>query len=90
MIRRIALRALPRALEHARLYGLHDTVLGQALAVDALRVDFDAPTCLREFGAAWPAGSPAALSYRRCVAQGLFYGLDQTPGRTPAAIAACA
>ena len=90
VITRIALRALPRALEPARLYGLHETVRGEPLVVDALRVDFDVQAYLREFDALWPAGSPAAISYRRRLAHGPAYGPDQALGRTPAATAACA
>ena len=90
VITRIALRALPRALEPARLYGLHETVRGEPLVVDALRVDFDVQAYLREFDAMWPAGSPAAVSYRRRLLRGPAYGLDQALGRAPAAATACA
>jgi hypothetical protein len=90
VITRIALRALPRSLEPARLYGLHETVRGQSLVVDALRVDFDALAYLREFDAVWPAGSPAAVSYRQRIAHGPSYAPDQALGRAPAAAIACA
>jgi hypothetical protein len=84
VITRIALRALPRALEPARLYGLHESVRGQALAVDALRVDFDAAAFLAEFDTHWAAGSAAAISYRQRIARGPAYSLDQALGRTAA------
>jgi hypothetical protein len=87
VVTRIATRALPRALEPLRLYGLNDVVRGAPLVVDALRVDFDLPAWLARFDAIWPAGSPAEVSYRRRMTAGPDFTLDRALGR---AVAACA
>ena len=87
VITRIATRALPRALEPLRLYGLHDWVRGGPCIVDALKVDFDAGAWLACFDALWPAGTPAAVSYRRRIAEGPDFAIDHALGR---ALAVCA
>jgi hypothetical protein len=86
VITRIATRALPRALETARLYGLNDWIGQRACFVDALRVDFDLAAWLRRFDAMWPAGSPAAVSYRTRVVAGPDFAIDHALGR---AVATC-
>jgi hypothetical protein len=84
VITRIAARALPRALEPLRLYGLHDTVGGRGLVVDAMRIDFDLAAWLARFDAIWPPGSPAAVSYRQRLASGPVYTVAQALGQAPA------
>lgn len=84
VITRIAARALPRALEPLRLYGLHDTVGGRGLVVDALRIDFDIAAWLDRFDAIWPAGSPAAVSYRQRLAAGPGFTIAQALGHAAA------
>jgi hypothetical protein len=84
VITRIAARALPRALEPLRLYGLHDTVGGAGLVVDALRVDFDTAAWLERFDAIWPVGSPAAVSYRQRLAAGPGFTIAQALGHADA------
>jgi hypothetical protein len=88
VITRIAARALPRALEPLRLYGLHDWIGGAACVVDALRIEFDAAAWIERFDALWPAGSPAAVSYRRRIAAGPDYAIDHALGRAAAVCAA--
>lgn len=83
VITRIAVRALPAALDAHRLYGLHE----RGVWIDALRVDFDAVAWLATFDALWPTGSPAAVSYRARLAQGPAYAIEQALGRAP--ITAC-
>jgi hypothetical protein len=53
--------------------------------VDALRVDFDLPAWLARFDALWPAGSPAAVSYRRRIVDGPPFSIDAALGRVAAA-----
>ena len=84
VITRIATRALPRALEPARLYGLNDWIGQRACFVDALRVEFDLAAWLRRFDAMWPAGSPASVSYRARIVAGPDYAIDHALGRAPA------
>ncbi len=88
VITRIATRALPRALEPLRLYGLHDWIRGAPCIVDALKVDFDAAAWLTRFDALWPAGTPAAVSYRRRIADGPEFAIDHALGRAASACAA--
>jgi hypothetical protein len=84
VITRIATRALPRALEGERLYGLHE----RGVWIDALKLAFDASAWLQRFDAMWPAGSAAARSYRARLAQGPAYGIDAALGRASARCAA--
>jgi hypothetical protein len=88
VITRIATRALPRALEPLRLYGLHDRIRGRSCVVDALKIEFDAEAWTRRFDALWPAGTPAALSYRRRIVAGPDYTIDHALGRAAAICAA--
>jgi hypothetical protein len=81
VITRIGTRALPAALAAQRLYGLHL----RGVWVDALRVDFDLPAWLARFDALWPAGSPAAVSYRRRIVDGPPFSIDAALGRLAAA-----
>lgn len=84
VITRIAARALPRALEPLRLYGLQDAIGGRGLVVDALRIDFDIAAWLDRFDTIWPAGSPAAVSYRQRLAAGPEFAIAQALGHTDA------
>jgi len=88
VITRIATRALPRALEPLRLYGLHDWVRGGPSVVDALKVEFDIDAWLESFDALWPPGTPAAIAYRRRLASGPDYSVDHALGRAAAGCAA--
>ncbi len=88
VITRIAARALPRALEPLRLYGLNDWIGQRACVVDALRIEFDLGAWLRRFDAMWPAGSPAAVSYRARMVAGPDYAIDHALGRSPVSCAA--
>ncbi|HYS51214.1 MAG TPA: hypothetical protein VEM33_05005, partial [Burkholderiales bacterium] len=55
------------------LYGAR---LGAAV-VEAVPVRYDHEAWLAEFDRAWPAGSPAALSYRKRIASGPGYEVEQ-------------
>ncbi len=81
VITRIAIRALPSALESLRLYGLNDWIGGRPCIVDALKVEFDLAAWLRRFDALWPPGSPAAVSYRLRITAGADFTIDQALGR---------
>ncbi|MGH8618470.1 MAG: hypothetical protein ACREUW_12335 [Burkholderiales bacterium] len=65
---RIAHTPAPDALYRATLDGV---------AVEALPLHYDAPTFLRGFDRQWPAGSPAALSYRERIVRGPAYAIAQ-------------
>ncbi len=80
LITRIATRALPAALEPARRYGLHE----RGVWVDAIDVGFDAARWLMRFDALWPAGSPAAVSYRQRLTHGPAFTVAAALGRAPA------
>jgi hypothetical protein len=84
VITRISTRALPRALEPVRLYGLNDWIGHRACFVDALRVEFELADWLRRFDATWPAGSPAAVSYRKRIVAGPDHAIDHALGRATA------
>ena len=77
LLTRVSVRPLPRALEDARAFGLHE----RGVWVDALRIRFDAARWLECFDALWPAGSPAAVSYRSRIAAGPPFSVDQALGR---------
>jgi hypothetical protein len=74
---RIAVQPLPAALERLRLYGLHE----RGVWIDALRIDFDHATFVRQFDAVWPLDSAAALSYRHRILHGPAYAIEQALGR---------
>jgi len=84
VLTRVATRAVPARLEPQRLYGLHE----RGVWIDALAVPFDASAWLARFDALWPAGSDAALSYRRRLAQGPAFTIDAALGRAAAHCAA--
>jgi len=81
VITRIATRALPPALEPLRLYGLNDWIGERPCVVDALKVEFDLDAWLRRFDAMWPAGSAAAVSYRRRIVAGPAFAVAHALGR---------
>jgi hypothetical protein len=80
VITRLSVHALPDALGPARLYGLNL----RGVWIDALRVDFDLAGWLARFDRIWPAGSPAALSYRARLVDGPAFSIDAALGRAPA------
>lgn len=69
IVTRIAVRPSP----HAALYGTRT----DHCHVDALPVHYDRQRWLDEFGANWPAGSPAHTSYFRRMTHGPDYRLDE-------------
>jgi hypothetical protein len=77
LLTRISTKALPRALEAARAFGLYE----RGVWVDALRVRFDLGRWLQRFDALWPAGSPAAVSYRSRIVDGPDFTVDHALGR---------
>jgi hypothetical protein len=77
LLTRIATRPLPRALEDARAFGLHE----RGVWIDALRIRFDVDRWLECFDAIWPASSPAAVSYRRRIVAGPPFSVDHALGR---------
>ncbi len=83
VLTRISTRAAPRALERLRLYGLAE----ERCFVDALKIEFDLAAWLARFDAIWPAGSPAAISYRRRIVEGPAFTIAAALGRAP--VAAC-
>jgi hypothetical protein len=60
-----------------RAFGLHE----RGVWIDALRIRFDAARWLDRFDALWPAGSPAAVSYRDRIARGPQFTIDHALGR---------
>ena len=68
----LATRIAGRPSAHA-LYGAR---LGAAV-VEAVPLRYDHEAWLAEFDRAWPAGSPAALSYRKRIASGPGYEVEQ-------------
>jgi hypothetical protein len=62
----------------AGLGALYGTVVG-GVHVDALPIAYDHAAWLKHFDAAWPAQSPAALSYRKRIVEGPRYELAQAP-----------
>jgi hypothetical protein len=81
VITRIATRALPAALESQRLYGAQ----AHGVWIDALKVEFDLAAWLARFDAMWPAGSPAAVSYRERITRGPSFTVAAALGRASAA-----
>lgn len=57
-------------LYRAQVAGVH---------VEALAIDYDHAAWLAHFDAHWPADSPAAVSYRRRIAEGPGYALARAP-----------
>ena len=55
---------------------LYGTRIG-AVHVEAIPVRHDHEAWLAEFDRVWPAGSPASLSYRKRIASGPAYGMEQ-------------
>jgi hypothetical protein len=82
---RLSALPLPRAIAGARLYGTRSAGIG----IDALRVDFDVRAWLRRFDAIWPAGSPAAQSYRRRIVAGPAFTVAEALG-SPVSVGVCA
>ncbi len=83
VITRIATRAMPRATEAQRLYGLYE----RGVWIDAIALPFDAAAWLQQFDRLWPAGSAAALSYRARLAQGPAFDINAALGRASASCA---
>ena len=67
---------ITRISTHARGDALYGEWLGPVY-VDALAVRYDHDRWLAHFDALWPAGSPAAVSYRRRIVDGPAYEPDQ-------------
>jgi hypothetical protein len=57
---------------------LHD----RGVWIDALKVEFDLPAWLARFDSIWPAGSAAAVSYRRRMLGETAYTIDHALGRS--------
>lgn len=70
---RIGTRPAPAGLRV--LYG----ALVAGAHVDALAIDYDHDAWLAHFDERWPAGTPAAVSYRRRIAAGPGYPLKKAP-----------
>ena len=68
VITRISTRPARRTLYGGQVRGVH---------VDALSIDYDHHAWLRHFDRVWPSGSPGALSYRKRIAMGPDYRMDQ-------------
>lgn len=77
MLTRISIDPLPAALERLRAFGLHE----RGVWVDSLRIGFDLDRWLERFDAMWPAGSPAAASYRNRIVAGPAFTVDHALGR---------
>jgi hypothetical protein len=77
LLTRISTRPLPGALEALRAFGLHE----RGVWIDALRIRFDLDRWIERFDAIWPAGSPAAVSYRRRIVAGPAFSIDHALGR---------
>ena len=77
VITRLAGIPVPRSLASERLYGADVT----GVYVDALAVRFDSALWDEEFERLWPRQSPAYVSYRRRIAEGPDFSIDQALGR---------
>ena len=77
LLTRVSVRALPRALEDVRAFGLHE----RGVWIDSLRIRFDLARWIGYFDAVWPAGSPAAVSYRQRIVAGPPFSVDHALGR---------
>jgi hypothetical protein len=80
IVTRLSALPHPDALYGDRIGTLH---------VEALPVHYDHPGWLRRFDSLWPAGSPAAVSYRRRIADGPAYAPDRAV-RSPVSAAPAA
>jgi hypothetical protein len=83
LLTRISTRPLPRPLEGARAFGLHE----RGVWIDSVRIGFDAQRWIERFDALWPAGSPAAVSYRGRIVSGAAFSIAHALGREAAACA---
>jgi hypothetical protein len=83
LLTRLSIRPLPAALEALRAFGLYE----RGVWIDALRIRFDVTGWLEHFDRLWPAGSPAAVSYRDRIARGPSFTIDHALGRE---VTACA
>jgi hypothetical protein len=81
LLTRIARTPCDEALYGARIGAIH---------VEAVPVRYDHEAWLAEFDRVWPAGSPASLSYRKRIASGPAYGIEQAlrASRRPDALVA--
>jgi len=77
LLTRVSVRALPRALEDVRAFGLHE----RGVWIDGLRIRFDLARWIERFDAVWPAGSPAAVSYRQRIVTGPPFSVNHALGR---------
>jgi hypothetical protein len=77
LLTRISVHPLPVALQGRRAFGLYE----RGVWVDALRIRFDLARWLEHFDAIWPAGSPAARSYRRRIVAGPAFTVAHALGR---------
>jgi hypothetical protein len=77
LLTRISVRPLPVALQGLRAFGLYE----RGVWIDALRIRFDLERWLERFDAIWPAGSPAAVSYRRRIVAGPGFTVAHALGR---------
>jgi len=69
---------ITRISVHRRNDALYEGRLGSVYA-EAIPVRYEHGRFLEWFDALWPAGSPAALSYRRRIVEGPAYELHQAP-----------
>lgn len=67
---------ITRISVHPARDALYGTTLGP-LHIDAVPVRYDHERWLQRFDALWPAGSPAALSYRKRIAEGPGYAPER-------------
>jgi len=77
VLTRVSARPLPVTLEGLRAFGLHE----RGVWIDALRIRFDAARWLERFDRLWPAGSPAAVSYRDRIVHGPAFTVGHALGR---------
>jgi len=77
LITRIATLPVPAALACLRRYGTETA----GVYIDALAVPFSTTAWDQRFDAVWPAGSPAAVSYRRRLVDGPDHSVDDALGR---------
>ena len=75
LITRISALPAPRAL--GALYGAVLEHTDSGVHLDCVPLHYDQAAWLRHFDRLWPAGSPAALSYRKRIAAGPGYTLPQ-------------
>jgi hypothetical protein len=68
---------MPASLAGRRRYGTEVA----DVCIDALAVNFDVASWDTQFSRVWPAGSPAAISYGRRIAEGPRFTIDDALGR---------